>query len=113
MKERIAVATRDGKSVNAHFGKTPFFFVFDVEDGEITLESRRDAVAVKQKKFAHDKGTLDQILDLIGDCQSVVVQKIGHGAAIGLLDRHVRVYEAQGPVDLVLKQISQTKARNI
>lgn len=43
MRERIAVATRDGKSVNAHFGKTPFFFVFDVEDGEITLESRRDA----------------------------------------------------------------------
>lgn len=40
MRERIAVATRDGKSVNAHFGKTPFFFVFDVEDGEITLESR-------------------------------------------------------------------------
>jgi predicted Fe-Mo cluster-binding NifX family protein len=38
---KIAVATEDGKSISQHFGRSPFFAVYDVEDGKILNKEMR------------------------------------------------------------------------
>ena len=38
---KIAVATEDGKTISAHFGRSPYFALYNIEDGEITDKEMR------------------------------------------------------------------------
>jgi predicted Fe-Mo cluster-binding NifX family protein len=45
MKERsmkIAVATEDGKRISAHFGRSPYFSIFEIEAGKTTNHTLRE-----------------------------------------------------------------------
>ncbi len=102
----VAVATRDGETVNAHFGRTPFFYIYDVSQKEIRLVDRRDAVEARQQQFSHNETVMKKILELLKDCKSVVAEQIGAGAARSLLENGLRVYEAQGFIDTVLRRMA-------
>ncbi|MYM62283.1 NifB/NifX family molybdenum-iron cluster-binding protein [Pseudomaricurvus sp. HS19] len=75
---RIAVASKDGLSVNLHFGHAKEFFVYDVSDDAITLLERR-----KVDHYCHgqtgDQSAMQKILATINDCSAVLVAKIGDG----------------------------------
>ena len=107
----VAVATRDGENVNAHFGKTPFFYIYDVSKDKIELLERRNAVEVRQQMFSHNETVMKKMAELLKDCKSVVAEQIGVGAAKNLLESGFRVYEAQGQIDSVLHSlVSETGA---
>jgi len=38
---RIAVATEEGKTISVHFGRSPFFAIYDIEAGKIVNQSMR------------------------------------------------------------------------
>ncbi len=106
---RAAVATSDGINVNEHFGHAQFFRVYELGDDGYRLIEVRDAVAACQAGFTHDKTRFDRIIDLISDCDALFVQRIGQGAAAYLIEKNVRVFEVDAPVDALLKKVIADK----
>ena len=101
---RLAVATSDGFTVNEHFGHAKFFRVYDINQSGYDFIEVRDAVAACQHRLGHDTTRFDKIIELLSDCDALLVQKIGEGAAAYLIERGVRVFEVSGSIDGVLKK---------
>ncbi|CAH2598869.1 Lactoylglutathione lyase [Rhodovastum atsumiense] len=73
---RVAVATKDGISVNLHFGHVRAFEVYEVDaDGVRHLGQRSIEPYCKEDD---DRATrMKGVLQVIGDCQGVLVARIG------------------------------------
>lgn len=106
---KIAVATSDGFEVNEHFGHAKFFRVYDLGESDYTFLQVRDAVAACQHQLGHDTTRFDKIIELLSDCDALLVQKIGPGAAEYLIKKNVRVFEVSGSIDAVLKKFIADK----
>ncbi len=85
---RVAVASQDGVSISAHFGRCACFIIFDVEDGKALLrESRQNAHSVDAEGNCHTPGHCDQphghdgIVQALHDCQAALCYGIGWRAA--------------------------------
>ncbi len=85
---RVAVASKDGVSINLHFGHAKEFWVYQLADEQWTLLERREV-----DHYCHgqtgDQSAMQKILRTINDCDAVFVAKIGDGpvgklAAIGV-----------------------------
>lgn len=73
---KIAVASTDGKVINAHFGRTSQFLIFELkEDGMEYIEKRTNAPGCGQ--LNHPLGTMEDTIKLISDCSLVLVAQIG------------------------------------
>lgn len=73
---RVAVGSTDGKVVNAHFGKASQFLVFDItEKAYQFVEVRNNEPSCSN--LNEPKGTFEQTLEVLNDCQCVVISQIG------------------------------------
>ncbi|SDA30557.1 Predicted Fe-Mo cluster-binding protein, NifX family [Ruminococcus sp. YE71] len=106
---KVAIATGDGFTVNEHFGHAKFFRVYELTDTDFKFLEVRDAVAVCQQSLGHDTTRFDKIIELLSDCDALLVQKIGEGAAAYLIAKNVRVFEVSGPIDAVLQKFIADK----
>lgn len=106
---KVAVATSDGFTVNEHFGHAKFFRVYELGENGHTFLEVRDAVAACQHQLGHDTTRFDKIIELLSDCDALLVQKIGEGAAAYLISRNVRVFEVSGAIDAVLEKFIADK----
>ncbi len=106
---KVAVATSDGFEVNEHFGHAKFFRVYELGESDYTFLDVRDAVAVCQHSLGHNTTRFDKIIELLSDCDALLVQKIGEGAAAYLIQKNVRVFEVSGSIDAVLKKFIADK----
>ena len=106
---KVAVATSDGFTVNEHFGHAKFFRVYDINQSGYDFIEVRDAVAACQHRLGHDTTRFDKIIELLSDCDALLVQKIGEGAAAYLIARNVRVFEVSGSIDAVLEKFIADK----
>ena len=95
---KIAIATRNGKTVTQHFGRAPHYLVVTVEDGVVTETELRDKAGHRQ--FAgepHDEpGDGDhghgpvadekhrRMAANVTDCTAVIAGGMGRGAFTGL-----------------------------
>ena len=105
----IAVATTDGFTVNEHFGHAKFFSIYKLSDSGYEPTEIRDAVAVCQHALGHNTTRFDKIIELISDCDAILVNRIGEGAAAYLISRGVRVFEVSGSIDAVLNRFITDK----
>jgi len=48
---KIAVATEDGRTVSQHFGRTPYFAIFEIAEGTIIKRSMRENTVPLQLKL--------------------------------------------------------------
>lgn len=85
---KLAVASKNGISINLHFGHAKEFWIFEVSALECRLLERRSV-----DHYCHgqtgDRSAMQKILESINDCSAVMVAKIGEGpvaklAAIGV-----------------------------
>lgn len=106
---RLAVATSDGFTVNEHFGHAKFFRVYDINQSGYDFIEVRDAVAACQHRLGHDTTRFDKIIELLSDCDALLVQKIGEGAAAYLIAKNVRVFEVSGSIDAVIEKFIADK----
>ena len=106
---RLAVATSDGFTVNEHFGHAKFFRVYDINQSGYDFIEVRDAVAACQHRLGHDTTRFDKIIELLSDCDALLVQKIGEGAGAYLIARDVRVFEVSGSIDAVREKFIADK----
>ncbi|MEX1137972.1 MAG: NifB/NifX family molybdenum-iron cluster-binding protein [Bacteroidota bacterium] len=51
---KIAVATEEGKIIYPHFGRSPFFEVFEIEEGRITNRSMRQNTFTRHSRENHE-----------------------------------------------------------
>lgn len=92
MNKKIAIPT-EGEIVNAHFGRSQAFTIFEVQDGRITGEELVDA-----KGFEHKHDNTAQLLKFKG-VEAVICGGIGPGAITGLENAGLEVLRgASGPV---------------
>ncbi len=95
---KIAVASKDGIAINLHFGHAKEFWVYTSNGDGFELIERREV-----DHYCHgqhgDQTALQKILTTIGDCDAVLVAKIGDGpkdklAKIGVRAVDEFAYEA-------------------
>lgn len=91
---KIAVATEKGTTISSHFGRSPFFTIFEIVDGKIVGQSTRQNTFTKHfrghhgdhqqeehphgpKEETHDH---DSVADGLGDCSVVISHGMGRRA---------------------------------
>lgn len=75
---KIAVASKDGISINLHFGHTRMFWIYENTLGKFTLVEKREV-----DNYCHgntgSSSAMVGILEAIKDCDTVFSAKIGDG----------------------------------
>jgi predicted Fe-Mo cluster-binding NifX family protein len=106
---KIAVVTEDGVNVSQHFGRAPYYLVFNVEDGKITSREQRPKTG--HQHFAghgepagahHGFDAASQarhasMINTIADCQVVIAGGMGWGAYESLKNRSLEVVVTDVP----------------
>ncbi len=94
---KIAIVTADGKTVNQHFGRSPYYAIVTVEDNKVVKTEMRQRgtghFAANQEhnheEHDHSKGhgfgagdndKHDAMSREIGDCQVLIAGGMGRGA---------------------------------
>jgi len=90
---KIAVATEDGRTVSQHFGRTPYFAIFEIAEGTIVNRSMRENTFTwhfrehhgdqrnEEHHDAHgDPDAHQSIAEGLEDCRVVISQGMGRRA---------------------------------
>jgi len=86
---RVAVASKDGISINEHFGHAKLFWIYDIDDEGCWFKEKRDVDHYCLGGHS-DKSALPKILYTISDCKAVFVAKIGEGPAEKLTNKGIK-----------------------
>ena len=101
---KIAIATDDGKTVSAHFGRASHFLVVTVEQGKVTNREMREKFShthfaseahVHTPGQAHgfDPASQDRHMQMSGsirDCEAMLCRGMGMGAYDALRSLNIR-----------------------
>ncbi|TVZ38806.1 putative Fe-Mo cluster-binding NifX family protein [Alteromonadaceae bacterium 2753L.S.0a.02] len=75
---KVAIASKDGISVNLHFGHADTFWIYEITAENFSLLEKREV-----DKYCHghtgSQSAMAKILETIKDCQAVFSAKIGDG----------------------------------
>jgi len=82
---RIAITTKDGVTVNEHFGKAKEFYIYDIADGALKAIEKREvtpycASAEGETLNPNHEFSIDKfgvVYDAIKDCNVLYTQQIG------------------------------------
>jgi transcriptional regulator with XRE-family HTH domain/predicted Fe-Mo cluster-binding NifX family protein len=91
---KIAVITSDGKTINQHFGRAPYYLVVTIEEGKVTHQEMRNKMghthsASEQKEHDTSAGHgMDEdshkkhanMAEAISDCKALICGGMGMGA---------------------------------
>jgi hypothetical protein len=92
----FAVASRDGRLVDQHFGHAEKFYIYAWDDGRVSLKERRSALQFCRGKkgcFDHDEKILTPA-EVLEDCAAVISLRIGDAPRLMLESRgHQGVYD--------------------
>jgi len=109
MAYRVGVASSDGKFINQHFGRARQFLVFDVTAGDtptaefIALRENAPPCSYGQ----HDENMLAKTVELLADCQLVLVTKVGPGAQLALAAKGITALEITLFIDEALEKVGR------
>lgn len=106
---KIALTSKNGVDVDEHFGRATFFRIYELSENSYSFLESRDAVAACQHARTHSKTDFDTVIDLLSDCDALLVKKIGEGATSYLISKGVRVFEVSGSIDAVLNKFITDK----
>ncbi|MDR0851941.1 MAG: dinitrogenase iron-molybdenum cofactor biosynthesis protein [Clostridiales Family XIII bacterium] len=106
---RLALATTDRLTIYKHFGQADEFQIVDIdaEGGYTFIESRKVVPACSRGE--HSEDGFDAVLDLLSDCEALIVGKIGPGAAEYVTTRGIRVFQGAGTVEKILSTLISKK----
>ena len=108
MDHLVAVASRDGRNVDLHFGRADRFRIYRVTESSTEfLEERLNAPACSAGD--HDDDLLEQSARLIADCKAVIAAQIGPGAIDTLLYHRIRAFPLTGTIDEAIVTLRESK----
>lgn len=105
----IAVASRDGKEINQHFGHAERFLVYEVEGDEVKLVDEKKVERYCSYDVDHPlRGhLLEAIVSVLAGCRAVVCAQIGQAPQMEMERLGIDVYAADGPVKPALVGIAK------
>ena len=90
---KIAVATEDGKQISAHFGRSPYFAIYEIEEGRTVDRSMRENTFTGHFRGKHgnndhgehhhgqgDPHEHHSVAEGLGDCAVVISHGMGRKA---------------------------------
>ncbi|MGX8705147.1 MAG: NifB/NifX family molybdenum-iron cluster-binding protein [bacterium] len=101
MGVRIGLASIDGSYVDQHFGSARYWQIYDIDGGSAFVETRKTQPTCN----GHCEGGFEAQLEVLGDCDALFVARIGKSAALTMLQKGKRVFEATGPVAEIVEAV--------
>ena len=102
MSLRVAFASSDGVNVDAHFGKSGNFFIYEVSgSGSSFIEARLCEIPDQPEKHLETKAKL------LHDCLIIVAQKFGRHALLLFIPSRVELLELDGPIETHLVELQK------
>jgi len=110
---RIGVASEDGERVDQHFGRARRFAIYQLDANGFRLIETRDnrpscACASDEPddgESGHDGLRMGKTIDMIADCDAVIVAQVGEAAIRRLAGRGIRALMIRDSIDAALKRI--------
>lgn len=98
---KIAIAIDNRSDISAHFGRSPAFLIFAVENGrilhrEIRANDQATPGAESENPHAHSHDH-NRFVRVLGDCQAVIGLGMGAGARVALEAAGIDVRLLAGP----------------
>lgn len=110
---KIAVASSDGIVVNSHFGHASKFYIYEMGEKEHPLIEIRKVIPVC-KGGNHDDEKLKENMERLGDCQYMLVSRIGYGAAAIAQEKGIEPFEIPGIISESIEQLTNfIKIKNL
>ena len=105
----FAVASKDGKTIDQHFGHVERFLIFEVEEGEVTLREERPVERYCRFDPEHPlrSHTLKETADALAGCRAVVCAMIGEAPKEELHRIGVEVFAVEGEIVPTLKDLAK------
>jgi len=105
----IAVASKDGKEINQHFGHAERFLIYDVENGNVKLVDERKVERYCTFDPEHPlRGhLLKSIAEALAGCRAVVTSQIGEHPKGELEKLGVEPFMISGPIKLTLVELAK------
>ena len=105
----IAVASKDGKEIDQHFGHAERFLIFDVQDGKALLV---DEKAVERYcSYDPEHPLRGHLLYNIGEalkgCRAVVTAQMGEHPKAELENLGIEPFIASGPIKVTLLELAK------
>lgn len=96
----IAVASKDGKEINQHFGHAERFLIYDVENGDAKLVDERTVERYCSFDPEHPlRGhLLKGIAEALAGCRAVVTAQMGEHPQGELEKLGIEPFVASGPI---------------
>ena len=105
----IAIASKDGKDINQHFGHAERFLIYDVENGDAKLVDER--VVERYCSFDPEhplRGhVLRSIAAALSGCRAVVTAQMGEHPRIELEKLGVEPFVVGGPIKQTLVELAK------
>lgn len=106
MVYKIAVGSSDGKVVNAHFGRAPQFLIFEVTTDMIRFDELRENLPGCSNLDA-PPGNMNDTIQLISDCQYVIVSQIGPSMVQRLSEKNIKALVIKNFIEEALLEIQR------
>ncbi|NOX90247.1 MAG: hypothetical protein GXO77_14620 [Calditrichaeota bacterium] len=88
---KIAVGTDDKATIRSgHFGKSKYYRIFSVENGEIISEEIRENPFAAQDDSEHHHGRGQNIIRLLKDCNVFMAKSMGMHSVPGLVQKNIQ-----------------------
>jgi predicted Fe-Mo cluster-binding NifX family protein len=105
----IAVASKDGKVINQHFGHAERFLIYDVGEGEAKLVDEKKVERYCSYDTDHPLRAhlLKAIADALHGCSAVVCAQIGQGPQMEMERLGIDTFVADGPIRPTLIELAK------
>jgi len=105
----IAVASKDGKEINQHFGHVERFLVFDVDGDRVELLEERPVERYCRFDPEHPmrSHTLKDTAEALRGCRAVVCSMMGEPPKVELERLGVEPFVIEGEIISVLKDLAK------
>jgi predicted Fe-Mo cluster-binding NifX family protein len=105
----IAVATKDGKQINQHFGHAVRFLVYEVEGGSIRLVDEKKVERYCTYDEAHPlRGhVLRGIAEALQGCRAIVCSQIGPAPQEEMSNLGFEVFAIEGEINSSLTELAK------
>ena len=108
MSYKVAFASSDGKVVNQHFGRAKQFLIVEIDSKDYKyIETRVNEPSCQE--FQHTEDAMSKSIELISDCKTIFVAKIGQGALEQVESRGINGIEAPYFIEDIIDEILNPK----
>lgn len=105
----IAVASKDGKEINQHFGHAERFLIYDVDQGDARLvdEKKVERYCSFDPEHPLRGHLLRDIADALRGCRAVVTAQMGEHPKGELEQLGIEPFVASGPIKSTVVELAK------